>query len=71
MTLDDVLDEIMERATYEISLDDGSYYGEIPNLVDVWASAPTLEACRRELRVAVDHWLYLRLTNHMTLPLDA
>ncbi len=39
----------MRRARYEILLDDGTFYGEIPGLDGVYGNAGTLEACREEL----------------------
>jgi predicted RNase H-like HicB family nuclease len=44
----------MRRAKYEILPADGSYQGKIPGLDGVWANAPTLEACRDELRSALE-----------------
>jgi predicted RNase H-like HicB family nuclease len=34
----------MRQATYEL-LEDGTYYGEIPNFHGVWANEAALEAC--------------------------
>lgn len=39
----------MKKAHYEILLDDGTFYGEIPGFDGVWANADTLEECRDEL----------------------
>lgn len=53
----------MRHARYEILPDDGSYYGEIPDLPGVLATAETLEACREE-----EGWLALGLALHHTIP---
>ncbi len=50
----------MAKATYEI-LEDGTYYGEIPECQGVWADAPTLEECREELREVLEGWIVLGL----------
>ena len=43
----------MRHATYEV-LSDGTYYGSISGFQGVWASAPTLEACRDELQKVLE-----------------
>lgn len=50
----------LARARYKI-LKDGSYFGEIPGLRGVWASAKTLEECRVELREVLEDWLVLKI----------
>ena len=50
----------LARARYKI-MKDGSYFGEIPSLRGVWASAKTLEECRRELREVLEDWLVLKI----------
>ena len=57
----------MERAHYEI-LEDGTYYGEIPECRGVWATADTLEACRRELQEVLEEWLILKIRDGDPLP---
>lgn len=44
--LTEYLRAAMRRAKYE-PLADGTFYGEIPGFQGVYASAGTLEACRR------------------------
>jgi predicted RNase H-like HicB family nuclease len=58
----------MRRAKYEILGDDGSYYGEIPELPGVWANAGTLESCRDELAEVVEEWIVLGLKLRHRLP---
>ena len=48
----------MTAARYEI-LEDGTYYGEIPGLPGVLATAETLEACRDELQDVLEGWIIL------------
>jgi len=44
------------------------YFGEIPGLLGVWASARTLEACRKELREVLEDWLLLKVRDHESVP---
>lgn len=67
--LTEYLQAAMENATYEILSDDASYYGEIPELVGVWANATTLEECRRELQSTLEDWLLFRLAHNMSIPI--
>ena len=58
----------MRRAKYEILEDDGSFYGEIPDLPGVWANADTLEACREQLESVLDGWIQLGIALHHSFP---
>jgi predicted RNase H-like HicB family nuclease len=59
--------EAMSRARYRI-LDDGAYFGEVPGLEGVWASARSLEKCRHELQEVVEEWLLLKLRDNDPIP---
>ena len=50
----------LKNARYKI-LGDGSYFGAIPGLKGVWASANDLERCREELRDVLEDWLLLKV----------
>lgn len=60
----------MARAAYEIVEDEGSFYGHIPipGMEGIWASAPTLEACRNELEEVLEEWLLLSIADHSPAP---
>lgn len=58
----------MHKATYEL-LEDGTFYGEIPDCPGVWANATTLEACREELQDTLEGWIILGLRLAHTLPI--
>jgi len=58
----------MRHARYEIVEDDGSFYGEIPSIAGVWASAKTLEGCREELESVLEGWLLLSIADHSPIP---
>lgn len=63
------INEAMKRARYElINNKDEPYYGEIPNLKGVWATAATLEDCRDELREVLEGWIIIRLKKGIKIP---
>jgi predicted RNase H-like HicB family nuclease len=57
----------MQQAQYKI-LEDGSYFGEIPDFQGVWASEQTLEDCRRILQEVLEEWLLLKLRDNEEVP---
>ncbi len=65
--LSDYIHAALARASYE-KLDDGTYYGEIPQIQGVWANEPELEACRAELQSALEDWLLFSLSNGFPVP---
>jgi predicted RNase H-like HicB family nuclease len=67
--LTEYIDEALSRARYEIIDDQETpYYGEIPDLPGVWASAATLEGCRRELKETVEGWILLSVKRCLPIP---
>lgn len=57
----------MGHAKYEV-LEDGTFYGEIPEAQGVWANDDTLEACREELQSALEDWIMFSLANNLPIP---
>jgi len=57
----------MQQAQYKI-LEDGSYFGEIPDFQGVWASEQTLEDCRCVLQEVLEEWLLLKLRDNEEVP---
>ncbi|WP_449240369.1 type II toxin-antitoxin system HicB family antitoxin [Desulfoscipio gibsoniae] len=51
--------EIMQEADFK-QLDDGTYYGEIPECPGVWANEKTLEECRKVLQEVLKEWRILK-----------
>jgi predicted RNase H-like HicB family nuclease len=49
-----------KTAKYKI-LQDGSYFGEIPEAPGVWANAKTLKECKKELKEVFIDWLKLNI----------
>jgi predicted RNase H-like HicB family nuclease len=60
----------MRLAKYEI-LENGLYYGKIPDFKGVWAQTENLEACREELQSGLEDWLVLGLRMGHKLPVVA
>ena len=67
--LTEYIQAALRRAKYEIFPEDQTYYGEIPGFQGVWANRDTLEACREELREALEDWLLLKLRSDHALPI--
>jgi len=65
--LTNYISQKLAQAQYKI-LEDGTYFGEIPNLQGVWASAKTLEKCREALREVLEEWLILKLRDGDPIP---
>ncbi len=57
----------MRRARYEI-IEDGTFFGEIPECEGLWANGPSLEQCRDELQAALEDWIILGLRLGDRLP---
>ncbi len=66
--LTEYLRAAMAGAHYEILSDDGSFYGEIPQLEGVWANAKTLEECRQELQEALESWILVSVSRGLSVP---
>ena len=58
----------LESAHYEMIDDAEPFYGNIPTLKGLWATGPTLEACRRNLAAALEDWILFSLTRGVDLP---
>ena len=48
----------MKQAKYK-TIEDGTYFGDIPGFQGVWGNAKTLEECQIELREVLEEWLVL------------
>jgi predicted RNase H-like HicB family nuclease len=58
----------LRHAKYEILVEDGGYYGEIPECNGVYANAATLEDCREQLREVLEEWVLFRVHKNLPLP---
>lgn len=67
--LTEYIEKALKRARYELIEDPNEpFYGEVPELPGVWASADTLEACRRELKETVEGWILLSVKHSLPIP---
>ncbi len=58
----------MRKVHDEILSDREGYFGSMTNLQGVWANADTLEACREELREALEEWILIGLKMGHPIP---
>lgn len=65
--LTEYLAKKLAQARYKI-LKDGTYFGEIPGLQGIWASAKNLEECRETLREVLEEWVILKLKDGDKIP---
>ena len=65
--LTEYINAAMHKAEYE-RLEDGVWFATIPGLDGLWASAPTVEKSREELRSALEGWLLLSLRMGDVIP---
>lgn len=61
------IQKAMEHARYEILSDDGTFYGEIPECIGVYANADTLEKCRNELEEVLEEWILFRIYKNLPI----
>jgi predicted RNase H-like HicB family nuclease len=54
--LTDYIQHALRHAKYEL-MEDGRYYGHIPECPGTWGEGETLEACRDELQSVLEDWL--------------
>lgn len=65
--LTEYINAAMRHATYKI-LEDGTYFGEVPELAGTWANAASLEDCRKELQEVVEGWILVGLRHGDPIP---
>jgi predicted RNase H-like HicB family nuclease len=61
------IQEAMKRALYK-TLSDGTYFGQIPGIVGVWANEGMLGRCRDVLQEVLEEWLILKIRDRETIP---
>jgi predicted RNase H-like HicB family nuclease len=57
----------MRHAKYEL-MENGRFYGRIPELPGTWGEGPTLEECRDELQSVLEDWLMVGIRFGDPLP---
>lgn len=61
------VEEALRGARYD-KLEDGTFYGEVPRLRGVLATAETLEDCRNQLAEVVEEWVLVRVAKGLAVP---
>ena len=65
--LTDYIQHAMRQAHYEL-MENGRFFGSIPQCRGAWGEGATLEECREELGEALEAWLIAGLRHGDTLP---
>jgi len=61
------VDTALKTARYD-KLGGGTFYGEVPRLRGVIATATTLERCREELAEVIEEWVPVRVAKRLPVP---
>ena len=61
------IQQALRHAKYEL-MENGQFFGRIPECQGLWAEAKTLEECREELQSTLEDWLLLGLQMGHSLP---
>jgi predicted RNase H-like HicB family nuclease len=57
----------MHRAHFEL-MENGRFFGSIPECPGVWGEGATLETCRDELQEVLEDWILIRLRQGLDIP---
>lgn len=63
----DYIQAAMHHGKYEL-MENGRFFGNIPECQGAWGEAATLEECRDELQSALEDWIVFRLRQGMDVP---
>ena len=66
--LTEYIQAAMRRAKYKLIDEEEGFFGEISECPGEWADAPSLEACRDELREVLEDWILIRARRQLDLP---
>jgi predicted RNase H-like HicB family nuclease len=58
----------LHDAKYDWMEEENAYFATIDGLLGVWATAPTVEACREELIENLEEWVLFNLTHRIEIP---
>ncbi len=67
MNLSAYIDAAGDSARFK-SLEDKTFYGDIPGFKGVWTNEKTAKKCRETLREVLEDWIVLKLRSDETLP---
>ena len=61
------LQAAMRHAVYE-QIEDGTYFGTVPEFPGAWANGISPEACAQELESVIEGWILLAIADHEEPP---
>jgi predicted RNase H-like HicB family nuclease len=64
------IDKAMRKAVYD-KLEDGSFFGKIPNCPGVIACGETLYLCEQDLKSSLEGWLIVKIRHGDKIPVIA
>jgi predicted RNase H-like HicB family nuclease len=67
VSLSSYIDAALASARFK-TLEDKTFFGDIPRFKGVWASAKTAKRCRESLREVLEDWIVLKLRGGEALP---
>lgn len=65
--LTDYIQTAMRRAHYEL-MENGRFFGSIPECEGAWGDGATLEECREELQSGLEDWILIRVRHGLPIP---
>lgn len=57
----------LRHAKYEL-MENGRFFGSIPECPGAWGEGATLETCREELQTVLEDWILIRLRRGLDVP---
>jgi len=65
--LTEYIQAALRKANYK-TLEDGTWFAEIPGFQGVWANGSSVEECRDELREVIEEWIMLKIRDNDPIP---
>lgn len=65
--IQEYIQKAVRKAQYK-TLEDETWFAEIPGFEGVWATADSIEECRQELIDVLEEWLILKLRDNDPIP---
>ena len=63
----DYIKAAMRHAKYE-RMENGRFFGRIPDCQGAWGEGATLESCQEDLQSALEDWILIRVRHGLSLP---
>ena len=65
--LTEYIHAVLRKANYK-TLEDGTWFVDIPGFQGVWGNGNTVEECRDDLREVLEEWLMLKIRDNDPIP---